>query len=200
MALFSNLAITEGGRSLLADAQAGAVLIPTKIVIGSGNMPTGKTAQTMTAVVSPVKELAINKVKRLADGKVTFGGVYSNTDIMTAFYFRELALFCRAEYRNNSGNVTQAVGECLFCYGNAGGTADYMPAYSLNTVVERQIDITSWVGNDAQVSMVVNSGVYVTQEQLADAIGSIDLSIKDAGTGKKYKWGIENGLAFLEEV
>ena len=200
MALFSNLAITNGGRSLLADVQAGAVLIPTKIVIGSGDMPAGKTAHTMTAAASPVKELAINKVKRLADGKVTFGGVYSNTDILTAFYFRELALFCRAEYRDGSGAVTKSVGECLFCYGNAGNTADYMPAYSLNTVVERQIDITSWIGNDAQVSMVVNSGVYVTQEQLAEAMASIDLSIKDTGTGKKYKWGIENGLGFLEEV
>ena len=199
MALF-NIAITDGGRALLADVQAGAVLIPSKIVIGSGNMPTGKTAQTMTAVASPVKELAINKVKRLNDGKVTFGGVYSNADILTAFYFRELALFCRGEYRDNSGNVTKAVDECLFCYGNAGSTADYMPAYGLNTVVERQIDITSWIGNDAQVSMVVNSGVYVTQEQLSEAVSSIDLSIKDAGTGKKYKWGIENGLVFLEEV
>ena len=189
MALF-NIAITDGGRALLADVQAGAVLIPSKIVIGSGNMPTGKTAQTMTAVASPVKELAINKVKRLNDGKVTFGGVY----------FRELALFCRGEYRDNSGNVTKAVDECLFCYGNAGSTADYMPAYGLNTVVERQIDITSWIGNDAQVSMVVNSGVYVTQEQLVETMSSIDLSIKDAGTGKKYKWGIENGLVFLEEV
>ena len=200
MALFSNLAITVDGRSLLADAQAGAVLIPTKIVIGKGDIPVGKTAQTMSAVASPVKELSINKVKRLADGKVTFGGVYSNADILTAFYFRELALFCRAEYRDNSGNVTKAVDECLFCYGNAGSTADYMPAYGLNTVVERQIDITSWIGNDAQVSVVVNSGVYVTQEQLAEAMSSVDLSIKDAGTGKKYKWGIENGLVFLEEV
>lgn len=200
MGNFSNLAITNVGRVLLADVQAGAVLIPTRIVIGSGDMPAGKNAKSMTAVVAPVKDLEVNKRKRHADGYVTFGGVYSNADILTAFYFRELALFCRAEYRDVSGNVVQTVDECLLCYGNSGNSADYMPAYSTNTVVEKQIDVTSWIGNDAVVDLSIASGVYVTQEQLVEAMASIDLSITDAGTGKKYKWGIANGLAFLEEV
>ena len=200
MGNFSNLSVTDVGRGMLADLQAGAVLIPTRIVIGSGSMPAGKTTQTMTAVVSPVTDLAINMRKRSANGYVTFGGVYSNFGIMKEFYFRELAMFCRAEYRDESGNVTQAVDECLFCYGNSGDAADYMPAYSTSAVVEKQIFITSWIGYGAVAELVIESGVYVSQQQLAEAMASIKLDITDAGTGKKYKWGIENGLAFLEEV
>ena len=200
MSKFSNLTVTYAGRIMLADVQAGAVLIPTKIVIGSGHMPAGKTAQSIAAVVAPVKVLEVNKRKKTADGNVIFGGYYSNADISADFYFRELALFCRAEYRDDSGNVTQAVDECLLVYGNSGDDADFMPAYSGNTVAERQIDIATWIGSDSVVELSIASGLYVTQEQFAEAMGAIDLSITDAGTGKKYKWGIENGLAFLQEV
>ena len=200
MGNFSNLAMTDSGRILLADVQAGAVLIPTKIVIGSGNMASGATPASMTAVVTPVKELTINKKERLPDGKVTFGGVYSNIDITTAFYFRELALFCRAEYRDADGNVTRALDEVLYCYGNSGSSADYMPAYSTNTVVEKQIDVLVWIGNNAAVDLTIDSGVYMTREQFDEAIGKIDLNITDTVTGAKYKWGIENGAVYIEEV
>ena len=127
MASFNN-AITENGRLMLAHAQAGAVLIPTKIVIGSGNIPAGQTPATMADVVTPVKTLTINKKEAAPDGKYIIGGVYSNADISTAFYFRELAIFMRAEYRAADGTVTGSVAEVLYSYGNSGTTADYMPA------------------------------------------------------------------------
>lgn len=165
MGNFSNNAITDNGRSLLAEVQAGAVFIPTRIVIGSGEIPSGKTPATMTEVTTPVVSLVINKKERTPDGKAIFGGVYTNKDITTAFYFRELALYARAEYRDENGNVTQAVPECLYSYGNAGTTADYMPAYSTNTVVERQMDLVAYVGNNTTVDLSIDSGVYVTREE-----------------------------------
>ena len=168
MAYFNN-AITLNGRLMLARAQSGAVLIPTRIVIGSGNIPAGHTPETMTAVVSPVKELTINKKQTMPDGKCIIGCVYNNADITAAFYFRELAVFMRAEYRAEDGTVTQAFEEVLYSYGNAGATADYMPAYSTSTVVEKQIDLVVWVGNEAKVDLTIESGVYVTRDQVAPA-------------------------------
>lgn len=170
MANFSNNAITDSGRMLFAEVQAGAVFIPTKIVVGSGEMPTGKTPATMTDVVTPVANLAINKKTRTPDGKAIYGGVYTNKDITTAFYFREIALYARAEYRDANGEVTQEVPECLYSYGNAGSTADYMPAYSTSTVVERQMDLVVYVGNDTTIDLTIESGVYVTQEQFQKAM------------------------------
>ena len=207
MASFNN-AITDNGKLLLAHAQAGAVLIPTRIVIGSGNLPAGKTAATMTAVVTPVAELTINKKEASPDGKYIIGGVYTNADITTAFYFRELAIFMRAEYRDEDGTVTQNVAEVLYSYGNSGITADYMPAYSTSTVVEKQIDLVVWIGNNAAVDLTIESGVYITREALTEILVDFvskeeleDLIVMtDATTGSKYRWGVENGLVYIEEV
>lgn len=170
MGNFSNNAMTDAGRRLLADVQAGAVFIPTRIVVGSGEIPSGKTPATMTDVVTPVASLTINKKERTPDGKAIIGGVYTNQDITEAFYFRELALYARAEYRDENGAVVQTVAEVLYSYGNAGSTADYMPAYSTSTVVERQMDLVVYVGNNATVDLTIASGVYVTREEFEQAM------------------------------
>lgn len=176
MGNFSNNAITDNGRSLFAEVQAGAVFIPTRIVIGSGELPTGKTPAIMTDVVAPVVSLTINKKERTPDGKAIYGGVYTNKDITTAFYFRELALYARAEYRDETGAVLVEVPECLYSYGNAGSSADLMPAYSTNTVVERQMDLVVYVGNNTNIDLTVESGVYVTRAEF-------DMAMEYAGGG-----------------
>ena len=165
MGNFANNAITDVGKMLLADVQAGAVFVPTRIVIGSGSMSSGATPQGMTDVITPVTSLAINKKKRTPDGKCVFGGVYTNAEVTAPFYFRELALYAKAVYHNEDGSVKSEGAETLYSYGNAGATADYMPAYSTSTVVEKQIDLVVWVGNDAQVDLTIASGVYVTHDQ-----------------------------------
>ena len=204
MGNFSNNAITGNGRSLLADVHAGAVFIPTKIVLGSGNLPAGKTSATMTDVVTPVIELEINKIEKTNDGKCIIGGVYSNQEITADFYFRELAIYARAEYRDEGGTVTKAVPEVLYSYGNAGTTADLMTAYSTSSVVEKQIDLVIYVGQNAAVSLTVESGVFLTRDQaqtmIDDSLSRIDLAITDISTGAKYRWGIDNGAVYLEEV
>ena len=176
MGNFSNNAITDIGWSLFAEVQAGAVFIPTRIVIGSGELPTGKTPAIMTDVVAPVVSLTINKKERTPDGKAIYGGVYTNKDIAAAFYFRELALYARAEYRDENGAVLVEVPECLYSYGNAGSSADLMPAYSTNTVVERQMDLVVYVGNNTNIDLTVESGVYVTRAEF-------DMAMEYAGGG-----------------
>lgn len=170
MGNFSNNAITDAGRGLFAEVQAGAVFIPTRIVIGSGELPTGKTPATMADVVAPVASLAINKKERTPDGKAIYGGVYTNKDITTDFYFRELALYARAEYRDENGTVLQSIPEVMYSYGNAGSTADFMPAYSTSTVVERQMDLVVYVGNNTTIDLTIDSGVYVTQQEFRQAM------------------------------
>ena len=156
MANFQNNAITESGILLRAHVDMGAVFTATKIVIGSGYIPAGKTAKTMTDVVTPVKELAINKKERSNDGKVIFGGAYTNEDITTEFYFRELALYAKAVYPDGT-----EVEEVLYCYGNSEGSAELMAAYSTSTVVERQMDLVTYVGNEAQIDLTIASGLYI---------------------------------------
>ena len=187
MANFQNNSITEYGRLLLAEVQAGAVFIPTRIVLGSGNLPAGKEPTTMTDVVSPVKDLNINKKEKTPDGKVVFGGAYDNQGVTKPFYLRELALYARAEYRNEDGSVKKAVDEVLYSYGNAGATADYMPAYSTETVVEKQLDIVVYVGNSAKVELTIASGTAMTVEMGEQMVDGLRQEVGQALEGKAEK-------------
>lgn len=166
MGVFISNAITDRGRILLGEAQVGATFEATRIVMGSGFIPAGYTARTMTAVVAPVIELAINKKKRAGDGTVTFGGVYSNENITEAFYFREFALYARVEYADGTYSD-----EVLYSYGNAGDNADLMPAYSTSTVVEKQMDLVTWVGNDTVVNLSITGGLYIPTEEKGQPYG-----------------------------
>ena len=183
----------------MADVLANGTFVPTRIVMGSGYIPAGQTARTMTGVVTPVKSLTINKVERTPDGLLIVGGVYSNEDVTADFYFRELALYAKCRYADGSEGS-----EILYSYGNAGDTADLMVAYGTSAVVERQMDLVTTISNDAQVSLTIASGVFMTHEQaetlIREELAAIDLNITDDTTGFKYKWGMENGIVYLEEV
>lgn len=166
MGKFIDNAITDAGRILLAEVQMGATFTPTKIVIGSGKMPPGTTARTISAVVTPIIELTINKKERANDGTVVIGGIYSNETIREDFYFRELALFAKAA--KSDGSATQ---EVLYSYGNAGELADLMPAYTSGSPVERQIDLVTYIGNDTKVDVAVTSGMYISKVEKGAAGG-----------------------------
>lgn len=196
MANFSNNAITDAGRVLLADVQMGAVFTPTKIVMGSGFLPAGTTVRTITAVVAPVKTLTINKKTKANDGTVVIGGVYSNAEITQDFYFRELALYAKAVRADST-----ETDEVLYSYGNAGNTADLMPAYTSGTPVERQIDLATYIGNDTEVDLTIESGIYVTQQQLEEALEDVGggVVIIPAGTDIPVAQRKEGYLYFKEQ-
>ena len=165
MGVFQDNAITDAGRELLSHVQMGAVFTPTKIVIGSGYLPAGTTTRTIEEVVTPIQTLTINKKKRSNDSTVVIGGVYSNADVTEDFYFRELGLYAKAEYESG-----ETVDECLYSYGNAEDTADLMPAYTSGQPVERQIDIVTYIGNDTQIDLTIESGVYLTRGDLDEIL------------------------------
>ena len=174
MAHFSNNAITDSGKMLLAEIQmGGGVFDATRIVMGSGYMPTGQAVETMTDVVTPVINLDINKKEKTPDGKAILGGYYSNKDIETAFYWRELALFARVAYLQEDGSYTYGE-EVMYSYGNAGSSADYMAAFSSNTAVEKQIDLVTWIGNHTEINLNIEGGVYVTVTQINNMIMQIE--------------------------
>lgn len=182
MANFQISAITENGVQLKSHVDVGAVFTATRIVIGSGYIPSGKTAKTMTDVVSPIKELPINKKERSPDGRVVFGGVYTNEGVTAEFYFRELALYAKAVYPNGT-----EVDEVLYCYLNAAGNAELMAAYSTGTVVERQMDIVTYIGNEAQVDLTIQSGLYLAHAAKHAAGGEDPITPNSIGALGKFE-------------
>lgn len=184
MSAFYDNNVTDVGKMLLGDIQMGASFVPTKIVIGKGYMPQGKTTRTMTAVADVVKELSLNKAMKNPDGDAIFGAIFTNEDIQQAFYYRELALYAKGVYFNEAGGVERETEEVLYSYGNAGDNAELIPAYGTGTVVERQLDLLVYIGNDAKVNLTVETGIYVTIPVFNDAVEKIEKEI--AGLTKIY--------------
>ena len=176
MAKFSINGITDAGRDLLAQVHTGGELDPVSIVLGSGYIPAGKTVATMTEVVDPIVTLDINKKEKTPDGKVIIGGYYSNKSVTTDYYFRELAFFARIRYQQADGSYTYS-DPVLYSYGNAGANADLMAAYSGNTAIERQMDIIVWIGNETQINLSIEGGVYVSVKQLNTVINQMETRI-----------------------
>lgn len=165
MSNFVDNTLTDAGAALLSEILLGAKLQPTKIVMGSGFIPAGQTSKTLTNVVTPEVTLEITKKVRVDATHVEVGGVYNNQDVTEAFYFRELALYCKAV--KGDGTVLP---EIMYSYGNAGNSADLMVPYTSGAAIEKQIDIITYVGNDTNVDLTISSGTYITMADLQDAL------------------------------
>lgn len=203
MSSFVDNDLTNAGIALLTELELGASFEPTKIVMGSGYMPSGSTARTMTDVVAPEATLQISKWERSGTDKIVIGGVYSNEEITEPFYYRELGLYAKATKEDGT-----EVPECLYSYGNAGDTADLMTAYEAGSPVERVIDVVTYIGNDAEVNLTIESGVYIpmTQKGAAGGVAELDNTGKvpeDQLPSMDYiptsEKGAANGVATLDE-
>lgn len=161
MSVFYDNNITNKGRYLFSLMQAGGQLKFTKIVMGSGYMPTGTTTRTITDVVIPFAEIEVNKINPRENGDFIVGGYFTNEELTQDEYFRELGIYAKVHL--SEGGETE---ELLYSYGNAYDNAEIIPKYSTSTAVERQLDLIVYVGNDADVKVEVASGVYVTYDRL----------------------------------
>lgn len=184
MANFTNIQITNLGRALQAKAQAGTALKFTRFRLGSGTMG-GQQIAEMTNVIQPVMWLPLNKSQAHSTGRHTLGAQFNNSSLTTGFYFREWGVFAE----------DPDVGEIMYCYGNVGVGAEYIPAGGGSEIVEQQLDIITLIGNAASVSAVIDSSlVYVSASDFETAmIGKVDkvegkgLSSEDFTSEEKRK-------------
>lgn len=172
MSVFYNNNITNKGRQLFALMQDGGKFMPTRIVMGSGYMPQGTTARTINDVVIPFATLEINKSSPKENGDFMLGGLFTNSDLTQDEYFRELGLY--AKVQKSDGGMTE---EMLYSYGNAFDNAELIPKYGVDTAIERQLDIITYVGNDANVVVEVSSGISVDKQEFTAAIGDLQSQI-----------------------
>lgn len=157
MSAFGGLKLTNKGLNLQSKAQSGTELKYTRIAIGDGNLGSVSPLE-LNSLRNEVKSLSINKLNVLPGGKAIVGTILKPEDITKDFYFREIGLFAN----------DPAVGEILYCYGNAGNLAEFIPANGID-VVEKSIDIQTIVGNAtnvvAQIQSLINETVTGSQEK-----------------------------------
>lgn len=156
MSSFGGLVLTKKGSTLQAKAQTGVQLKFTRVAVGDGSL-SGQQLSDLTTLISEKKSLGITKLKKQSGGKAVLGCTLSNKDIATGFYFRELGIFAQ----------DPDVGEILYCYGNAGQGAEYIPAGGGSEVVEKSIDVITIVSNASNVTATIDESlVYASVQQL----------------------------------
>ncbi|MFH5187098.1 phage tail protein [Paenibacillus sp. TAB 01] len=150
MGAFGGLILTSRGRALQVKAQAGVQLHYTRIAIGDGSLG-GQSISDLNALINERKSLSITKLKPLADNKATIGAVLNNQDMSSGFYFREIGVFAQ----------DPDAGEVLYCYGNAGNNAEYIPAGGAADLLEKHIDAIVIVGNAANVTATIDQSLVL---------------------------------------
>ncbi|WP_217562805.1 phage tail protein [Paenibacillus sp. GbtcB18] len=161
MGAFGGFVLTNKGRNLQAKAETGVRLNYTRMAIGDGQLA-GQSIPTLNKLISEKKSLPITKLRIQTQGRAVIGAVLSNQDITTGFYFREIGVFAQDPDE----------GEILFCYGNSGTNAEYIPPTGGADLVEKSIDAIVIVGTATNVTATIDSSlVYATQDDVRDAEG-----------------------------
>ncbi len=153
---------TDEGKALQAKAQAGTALKFTKMQLGDGELGSQAIA-AMTKLVNPLITVGISGVKA-GNNYATVKSNFSNSELTTGFYWREIGVFAENPEKPNDRNS-----DILYCYANAGSLAEYIPAAG-SEIVEKIISIPCIIGDAENVSAEVESGIYATKEELKEHI------------------------------
>lgn len=157
MAEWSNATMTDVGADLQAKVNAGKTKLTfTKIKVGSGVNATNPLA--LTDVISSKWETTNFVVKQ--EGKIVSVDTFiTNNGITEAFRMSEIGLFAQDPDK----------GEVLYAY-LTDPEPDRMPAEGGSVVVSQELTIGMVFSNTGNVSLTVNMGALVTNEQLTEAV------------------------------
>lgn len=155
MAEWSNATMTDIGADLQAKVNAGKTKLTfTKIKVGSGVNATNPLA--LTDVISSKWETTNFVVKQ--EGKIVSVDTFiTNNGIKEAFRMSEIGLFANDPDK----------GEILYAY-ITDPEPDRMPAEGGAVVVSQELTIGMMFSNTGNVSLTVNMGALVNQEQLKE--------------------------------
>jgi len=155
MAEWSNATMTDIGADLQAKVNAGKTKLTfTKIKVGSGVNVTNPLA--LTDVISSKWETTNFVVKQ--EGKIVSVDTFiTNNGIKEAFRMSEIGLFANDPDK----------GEILYAY-LTDPEPDRMPAEGGAVVVSQELTIGMMFSNTGNVSLTVNMGALVNQEQLKE--------------------------------
>ena len=155
MAEWSNATMTDVGADLQAKVNAGKTKLTfTKIKVGSGVNATNPLA--LTDVISSKWETTNFVVKQ--EGKIVSVDTFiTNNGITEAFRMSEIGLFAQDPDK----------GEVLYAY-LTDPEPDRMPAEGGSVVVSQELTIGMVFSNTGNVSLTVNMGALVNQEQLKE--------------------------------
>lgn len=158
MSDYGRIVTTNQGKNMVTESiRTHSAIIFTKISLGDGLL-NGETIETMTGLKHRLMDGNVPKINHLGNGEIEAVSTVSNSGLTAGFFARELGLFAKLGEEGE---------EQLFAYTNAGSNASYIPPNT--SVDEKMLGIQLGVG-DAVVQVNYQSHLYITYEQLDDAI------------------------------
>lgn len=145
--MFGGLHFTNVGKNLQLKGQTGVKINFTRIALGDGSL-NGASILELRDLINQKMTLNITKLK-VETNRAIVGGVLSNQNLSTGFYNREIGVFA----------MDPDEGEILYCYGNAGENAEYIPAGGGSDILERTLDVSTIVGNASNVAATINESL-----------------------------------------
>ena len=162
------LNLTLAGSALLGQVMTSKVLTFTQMALGDGVYSGG--AWNLTALVSEKKRVDITSaVAAAGSGEALLRSTLTYADLPDTFYWREFGIYAK----DPSGGP-----DILYAYANAGDDYDTIGGSgALREIILRARVAISDV-SDLTVTVQSGSTVYVSAEELADAIAEANASIE----------------------
>ena len=169
--------ITTAGEGLLARASAGEGLTLTEVWVGKGAVESAGAAKALTALLDPVAK-ATSTTPAVAGGQISMLVEYRNDmggGLEEGFTLSEFGVMAKV------GDDAPA----LLYYAALGDRAQPVPPIAEGLDVHR-FPVAIGVTGEVEVSLEYPAGVWVTHEELEEALAGIDLSgyVKAAEKGK----------------
>ena len=178
--------ITTAGEGLLARASAGEGLTLTEVWVGKGAVESAGAAKALTALLDPVAK-ATSTTPAVAGGQIS----------MLVEYRNDMGGGLEEGFTLSEFGVMAKVGDAaptLLYYAALGDRAQPVPPIAEGLDVHR-FPVAIGVTGEVEVSLEYPAGVWVTHEELEEALAGIDLS----GYIKATEKGKPGGVATLGE-
>ena len=176
--------ITTAGEGLLARASAGEGLTLTEVWVGKGAVESAGAAKALTALLDPVAK-ATSTTPAVAGGQIS----------MLVEYRNDMGGGLEEGFTLSEFGVMAKVGDdapTLLYYAALGDRAQPVPPIAEGLDVHR-FPVAIGVTGEVEVSLEYPAGVWVTHEELEEALAGIDLS----GYIKATEKGKPGGVATL---
>lgn len=178
--------ITTAGEGLLARASAGEGLTLTEVWVGKGAVESAGAAKALTALLDPVAK-ATSTTPAVAGGQIS----------MLVEYRNDMGGGLEEGFTLSEFGVMAKVGDdapTLLYYAALGDRAQPVPPIAEGLDVHR-FPVAIGVTGEVAVTLEYPAGVWVTREELEEALAGIDLS----GYIKATEKGQPGGVATLGE-
>ncbi len=162
----TGMLLTTNGRNLLAKALTGKNLVFSRAYCGDGSLSSGQDPTTLTALISPKRELPIQSMSVLSGiGTAEVVVEMTNKNLATGFFVREYGLFAIDPDDNQ---------EVLYAYRNSGNEAGYLEGDNGIDIINYTLSIVTVIDQAPNVSAVLSSSnQYVTITRLDSRINSL---------------------------